>query len=76
MVKKAGQKYLKSHRTPTHQLLHTFNLEPNKVEKISLIGRDPKWKPKHRTHIPKDKEKALKEMETVTDDIMIYTDGS
>ena len=56
--------------------MHAFDLEPVRIEKISSIGRGPKWKQKHRTHIPKDKEKTLKEMKTITDDITLFTGGS
>ena len=46
------------------------------MEKITPIGKGLKWEPRHATRIPKDKEEALKEADTVRDDIQIFTDGS
>ena len=75
-VQKAARRYVKRHRTPLHEVLHAFNIKPAAMEKITPIGKGPKWEPCHNMRIPKDKDEALREAELVVDDVQIYTDGS
>jgi hypothetical protein len=59
-----------------HKILHAFSIKPDEMETIHAVSKDPKWKPIHHIHIPGNAEEALNQLGNISDDILIYTDGS
>ena len=74
-VQKAAKKYVKKHWSPLHELMHTYNLKPDKMEKIKPILNGPKWEPAFAISSPPNKEQAIDEFNTNTADAQVFTDG-
>ena len=64
-VKQAANQYqfIKKHHMPLHEMMHTFKLKLDLMEKISAVQQGPKWKPKVRLHIADSKEQVKEEEE-------------
>ena len=75
-VCKVARRYVKRHRAPIHEILHAFNLNPLKMEKISPVSRGPKWAPRHKMHIQSDESKAIEKLDNLLDEVQIFTDRS
>ena len=56
--------------------MHTYNIDPNIVEKISAVWFDPKWNPDLAIQIMPTTEIALQEELTDRTNIKVYSDGS
>ena len=67
---------MKKHRTPLHEIIHTYRLKLKEMEKIETTMMGPKWQPSFDIHIPAQEEQAIKESETDLSDIRIFSDGS
>ena len=75
-VLKASKKYVKKHRTPLHEIIHTYRLKLKEMEKIETTVMGPKWQPSFNICIPAQEEQAIKESEMDLSDIRIFSDGS
>ncbi|CAA7270356.1 unnamed protein product [Cyclocybe aegerita] len=76
-VKAAAKRRIKTHPTPLHDLMHTFKLQPESMEKIKGVRQGPKWTSQVGTHIMRNKEKVEDEEEKrAGDEVRVYTDGS
>ena len=75
-VRTAARRYVKRHRSPLHEIMNTFIIEPDLMEKIRSVGRDPKWKPTHHIQIALNKDKAVTLAKLASTGVTIYTDGS
>ena len=75
-VKKAATRYVKRHRSPLHEIMHLFKLQPHKMETINTVLEGPKWTPNFKIHIPKSKDVAIVEEAVDNSDIKVYSDGS
>jgi len=63
---KAAKKYVKSHRSPLHKLLHAHMIIPSKFKDIHPIQTSPKWSPRYEAHIPESRNLALEELGKLT----------
>jgi ribonuclease HI/exonuclease III len=72
----ARKRRIKRHHTTLHDLVWSYNIEPDKMEKIGHVGRDAGWTPICTTQIAKTLEEAHLEDEQDPAEIRIYTDGS
>jgi len=61
---------------PLHEMMHTFKLKLDLMEKISAVQQGPKWKPKVRLHIANSKEQAKEKKEGDKSRMKVFTDGS
>jgi hypothetical protein len=75
-VQKAAKRYVKRHRSPIHEIIHAYSLNPERMEKIHTVVFGPKWHPAFNTRIPQNKERAIKEMEEERAQVVVYSDGS
>jgi len=77
-VKQKSMWGIKYHGTTLHQLLNSYNLDPNSIEKIlaapcnpNLIGMIP-----FKISIPEDRDSSIKEAEDSMEEVQVFTDGS
>jgi ribonuclease HI len=75
-VKRAAKRYVKRHRSPLHEIMHAYCLNPERMEKIQTVMFGPKWHPAFSTRIPINKEQAVEEIETEGTQVVVYSDGS
>jgi len=75
-VENTAKRLVKCHSMPLHNLMHTFDIQPQKVETIEAVRQDTKWKPNIKMHITKNKENAIREVQMDTSDIKVFIDGS
>jgi hypothetical protein len=75
-VQKAAKRYVKRHRSPIHEIIHAYSLNPERMEKIHTVVFGPKWHPAFNTRIPQNKERAIKETEAERAQVVVYSDGS
>ena len=66
-----------SHRSSLHNLIHSFRINPEKIETIDRTKKCPPLDGSmFLTRIPRDKGDAIKEQRQLKEDIQIFTDGS
>lgn len=76
-VRRAARGYIKSHRSPLHEIMHTFSIKPDQMENIRPVGRNPKWTATHHTQIaPNTEVQAVMLANLASSGVAIYTDGS
>ena len=69
---------VKSHRSPLHNLLQRFEINPKTMEKIPVPRFPPGWRPPFKVEIAKSKEEAAEQEKrwVARDGIRVYSDGS
>jgi ribonuclease HI len=75
-VGRAAKRYVKKHRTPIHEIMHAYKLEPHRMEKIETVVRGPKWEPAFRIRTPQKEEVAIAELSSDTAQGKVFSDGS
>ncbi|KAF9530582.1 hypothetical protein CPB83DRAFT_762971, partial [Crepidotus variabilis] len=76
-VKEAVSNYASTHQTPLHELMKTFNIKPDRIEKILAVRYNARWVSSATTSIAKSREAALEEEKRREGDKWrIYTDRS
>ena len=73
---KAARKYMKRHRAPLHELLHSNKIDPNEYEVIWPIRTSPKQSPRYAIQIPEDRNLVLEKIMKLTQETKVYSDGS
>jgi len=73
---KAASRYVKSHRVPSHEFLHAFNIQPSAFESINPNCHSPKHHPWFSTHIMANKEEAVLAARNLQGVIMVFSDRS
>jgi ribonuclease HI len=76
IYKAAARGYVKSHPSPIHELLHTYNINPKRLETISAIRDTNRYRLQAKVYITSSKERAIETEHRDTSDIKIFTDGS
>jgi len=71
---RAALRYIKSHRAPSHEVLHTFNIQPSTFELINPYCHSLKCHPWFSTHITANKEEAVAATSNSQGDIMVFSD--
>jgi hypothetical protein len=74
--KATARGYVKSHPSPIHELMFTYNIKPKHFEIISPIRSTNRHKIQVNVQIAAAKEIAIEEEENDKSEIKIYTDGS
>ncbi|KAF5317968.1 hypothetical protein D9619_012015 [Psilocybe cf. subviscida] len=78
-VRNAANRFVKSHPTPLHFMMHElaqYGVEPEFMEKIAATRQSNKWQAKHTIAIEETKEVAML-VDTVDEtEIQVYADGS
>ena len=69
---------VKSHRSPLHNLLQKFDINPKTMEKIPVPSLPPGWRPSFKVEIAGSKEEAAEQEKrwVARDGIRVYSDGS
>ncbi|RDB28923.1 putative RNA-directed DNA polymerase from transposon X-element [Hypsizygus marmoreus] len=75
-VRNAARHLVQRHRTPLHELMHTYKMQPEKTEHITAARQSTKWVQHHKIVIPETKKRAVYEDEHDMTPIKVYTDGS
>jgi ribonuclease HI len=75
-VHRAATRYVKKHRTPIHEIMHAYTLEPHMMEKIETVVRGPKWEPAFKIRVPQKEEVAIAELRNDTAQVKVFSDGS
>lgn len=75
-VLNVASQLVKRHPTPLHDLMHRYNIQPQKIETIKAVRFDTKWKPGVKTEISMDTDHAIASIPQDEADIKIFTDGS
>ena len=75
-VTNAAPRLVKWHPTPLHNLMHRYDIQPAKMEKIMPRIFHVDWKPHHTTQIITDRKLAIRSIACDDPDLKIYTDGS
>ena len=75
-VKNAAKRLVKRHKTPLHDLMHRYRLQPDNIETINATRYNTDWKPKVTIKIINDADEAITDMEQDHPDVKIFTDGS
>jgi len=73
---KAASRYFKSHRAPTHKILHVFNIQPSAFKLIKPYHYSPKHCPCFSTHIVANKEEAVLAASNIQGHITIFSERS
>lgn len=71
-----AQRYVQKHRSPIHELIHAFNLQPDEFEVIGEYMPSHKRKPVVRAVVHDSKEEAARFDRTNRAAIRLYSDGS
>jgi len=69
---------VKRHRSPLHEVLGAYDLDPSEIETIEAVRRPPSWRPTFKVAIARSKEEAEDE-ETAwarRPGLRVYSDGS
>src|SRR5882724_2815447 len=72
-VRKASKRYVKNHRSPTHEV---FGICPAKFESITPPKRSTKWAPYFPISIPESKEAAIAALTAAQSELVVFSDGS
>jgi hypothetical protein len=75
-IQNAATCLVKRHRTPLHDLMHSFRIHPRKIETINATRYNTKWKPDTTIKIIDNADDATADMEQDHPDVKIFTDGS
>ncbi len=76
MVHRTVWWYVQKHPSPLHELFHTYNIKPDKMEKVVPIRHPSSWNLGIKTTIPNDKNTAIEQCRRDRADYQLYTDGS
>ena len=75
-VRNARKRKVKRHPTTLHDLMWTYDIQPDIMETIQCVRQDTKWNPGLAIWIAEDKEVAIREDRDDRANIRVYTDGS
>ena len=70
-----AKRYVKRHRTPLHELLHTFQIDPDRLETISTHWQKLGWIRQVGVKKAVNKEVAYREEMQSTMRVKVYMDG-
>src|SRR5882724_2945121 len=74
-VRKASKRYIKNHRSPTHEVSHAFGICLAEFESITLCKRSAKWAPYFPISIPESKEAAIVALTATQSEVVVFSDG-
>ena len=75
-ITNARVRRIKRHPTRINDLIWTFDLDPNRMEKVEAVRYDVGWRAGMERRIANTKEKAIQEEAADMVEIKVYTDGS
>jgi ribonuclease HI len=75
-VVRAGNRYVQRHRSPLHELLHTYHIDPATIETRAAVMHAPGWTPSLSINIAKTAADAIDDDAGDTAHIKAYADGS
>ena len=70
-VKRAAARYFKCHRSPTHEIMHAYNIQPTNYETITPCKHSMKWTLSFQVQIPTSKEATLVMMSMVQSKVVV-----
>ncbi|KAF5370505.1 hypothetical protein D9615_010347 [Tricholomella constricta] len=75
-VKDAARRHVKRHPHPMHELMATYKIKPETIEKIQAVRQNPKWKSTAKTVIEENEKDATRAEAEDRTAVKVYTDGS
>jgi len=75
-VKNAASKLVEYHATLLHDLMHRFNIHPQSIKTIKAVWFNTEWKPKIKTKMASNADKAIEEVNNDNPDVKVFTDSS
>lgn len=77
-VRSAARCYVKQHKSPIHEIIDAYGLDPDAIETIHAVRFSPQWTPGAQISIAESKEKAREDDEKWVErtSIRVYSDGS
>jgi len=75
-VRKVAGRYVKRHRAPLHEILHSFNIWPKEYKDIVPMSTEPRQELCYALHIPASREIVIAEAGTAQEEVRAYSDGS
>ena len=75
-ITNARVRRIKRHPTRINDLIWTFDLNPNRMEKVEVVRYDMGWRAGMERRIANTKEKAIQEEAADMAEIKVYMDGS
>ena len=75
-VKVTAHRNVKRHRSPLHQILHAFKIQPTDFETLSPASRPPNCCDNLMTQVASSREESWNEDLLDKAEVCIYTDGS
>ncbi|CAK5280784.1 unnamed protein product [Mycena citricolor] len=75
-ARNAAARYVKRHRTPLHELMHEFDLDPAGMETIEPMRQRAEWKPVATIAPRSTKEAAIEQEKGDMAEWKVFTDGS
>lgn len=76
LIRWAAKCDVKHHRSSLHNLTHSFQLDPTKIETVTPACRAPTSTTPYTTHIADDKNKSIHEHDNIKTGTKVYSDGS
>lgn len=76
MVRRCAKMQVKKHRTPIHEMLRTYEIDPTNIETLSPIRRLPTQQNTFVTHIARSRDESKDDNQQNKDNIRVYADGS
>jgi ribonuclease HI len=75
-VQRSSNRYVKSHRSPLHELMNFYQLKPETIEKRTTLRHDPRWQPGYTTTINTNLVSAIRKAKFGEELYRVFTDGS
>jgi ribonuclease HI len=75
-VARASGRYVQHHRSPLHNLLHTYHIDPKQIETLKSVMHSPGWIPALQTSIAPNEKEAIKADANDNADVKVYANGS
>ena len=78
LVRKCTSRVTKRHKSTLHDLVHAFNIKPNTLETLSMMGGNPAMRHKQpfKLTIASDKKASVAADKEGRESIKVYSDGS
>jgi ribonuclease HI len=71
-----AKRYIKTHRSPLHELAHIFGVAPQEMETVSPPARSPSHRSRCALIIPATAEESANHASQCTAELKVYSDGS
>jgi len=75
-MQKVAGRYVKCHKSPVHDILHAFDIQPSAFKKVQPTRCGSKWEPGAKVWVPESREWAVVEAKESRSEVQVYADRS